>query len=153
MSKLKSLFCLYLGLLTLAACSSSGVKGEAPFVQVMSWEIQGSELSASLRIRNVNDQELAIETLNLNVTLQQQELTSYRGSHSLTIPAGGFDSLDLSMTATEQGVELLQRLQQGEQSSLPYVLQGSVRAEGPGELFFSRDGHLYTVPGRPGQFR
>ena len=144
---------LVLAIGVLSACGTAGVKGEAPFVQVMSWQIDGSRLGASLRLRNVNDSELEVRALQLDVQLDGQPLARYQGAHAVTIPATGFETLELEMTASEAGVELLQQLQDGTRTSLPYRLQGTISTAELGELNYNRNGHLYTVPGRPGQFR
>ena len=51
------------------------------------------------------------------------------------------------------GVPLSEQLQAGDLKSLPYDFSGSVLGDGGRAYRFQRDGHIYTVPGRPGQFR
>lgn len=137
----------------LCACSSGGVKGEVPFVQVTAWKLQGETLQATLRLRNVNEEALKLRSLSLSVDVNQQVLAQYQGNHAVTVPANGFESINLSMVASQPGLALLLELENGQRSSLPYVLTGTIEAEGLGALVFNRDGHLYPVPGRPGQFR
>lgn len=150
---LKPVLTLMMALVVLAACSSGGVKNEAPFAQVMNWQIDGNRLTASLRLRNVNDSKLELQSLRLDVQLDGQPLSSYQGAHAVSIPANGFETLELEMRASNEGVALLQQLQDGARASLPYHLEGTVSTADSGALAFERDGHLYTVPGRPGQFR
>jgi len=49
--------------------------------------------------------------------------------------------------------DLLVSLKDGEVPSLPFRLEGRVHTEESGNLRFKHKGHLYPVPGRPGQFR
>ena len=57
------------------------------------------------------------------------------------------------MNASDAGTALLEQLQAGDLKSLPYDFSGAVLADGSRAYRFQRDGHIYTVPGRPGQFR
>jgi hypothetical protein len=47
----------------------------------------------------------------------------------------------------------LAELQGGKFASLPFSLQGRVHTSEDGYLDFKHEGYLYTVPGKPGQFR
>ena len=82
----------------------------------------------------------------------------YGESHTLwgidlDIPAGGFERVELQLDATPGGTALLQALEEKTLNSLPYRLDGNVESPDEGVLEFSREGFIYTVPGRPGQFR
>jgi LEA14-like dessication related protein len=140
-------------LAALSACSSSGVKGEAPFVQVLAWQLQDTTLQVSLRLRNVNDEQLDVEGLAFTVWLDGTELANYQGRHDTVVPATGAETLELSLAPSATGLELLAGLQAGDPPNLPYSIDGTVRSGSLGELGFSRAGRLYPVPGRPGQFR
>ncbi len=137
----------------LSACGPSQVRGEAPFVQVNTWSIEGTQLSMALRIRNVNDEELPLTGVNFTVLLNEVELVTHDSASSVVVAANGFETLNLNMTASDEGTALLASLQNGELKSLPYDFQGYVVTEGDRRLRFQREGHIYTVPGRPGQFR
>ena len=157
MTRMTDLKLLLTGLamaILLAGCSSGQVRGEAPFAQVMNWSIEGQNLTASLRLRNVNDEPLAVNALALRVVLQEQEvLIDHRQAVDLDIPAGGFERVELQLDATPGGTALLQALEEKTLNSLPYRLDGNVESPDEGVLEFSREGFIYTVPGRPGQFR
>lgn len=137
----------------LTACSSSEVKGEVPFVQVLSWQLQGDSLQVSLRVRNVNDEKLTVKALAFTVLLDDTLLARYQASQDTVVPATGAETLELSLAPTADGLALLNSLQSGQQSSLSYNLEGTISAAGLGELRFSRAGRIFPVPGRPGQFR
>jgi hypothetical protein len=144
---------LVAGALLVAACGPKQVRGEAPFVQVTSWSIDGRQLSMATRIRNVNDEELSLSGLRFTVMLDEVELLSYQGEHVIAVAANGFETLNLTATASDDGTDLLNRLQTGELKSLPFDFSGAVINADGKSLRFQRDGHIYTVPGRPGQFR
>ena len=69
------LLLLALAALLLAGCGSSTVKGEAPFVQVSNWSIDGTDLTMALRVRNVNDEALTMSGLNFKVLLSGKEIS------------------------------------------------------------------------------
>lgn len=140
---------LYLG-----GCSSGAVKGESPFAQVGGWSIDGSTLRLDLRLRNVNDEALAISALDLKVTVDGNvDLVQLRQTVSVSIPAGGLETVQLRATATDAGLALLDSLAREERASLGYRLEGAVDSPDEGSLRFRHDGHIYRVPGRPGEFR
>lgn len=140
--------------LFLAACSSGTVKGESPFAQVNSWRIDDSTLSMELRLRNVNDEPLELSSVKLDVFVERDvTLVKMRKAVGISIPAGGFETIQLQATATENGVILLGELSRKERASLAYRLEGVAESRKEGALSFRHDGHIYTVPGRTGEFR
>ena len=138
----------------LAACGGTKrVRGEAPFVDITSWSIDGQELSAALRVRNVNDEALPVSGIQLDIDLDGESLVSHLETTDIEVAANGSERVDLVMTATEAGTALLSELQGGERQSLPYHFEGWVQETDGKKMRYQRDGHIYTVPGRPGQFR
>ena len=139
--------------LCLVSCGPHLVHGQSPFVQVTAWEIQGHRLLMDLRIRNVNDVELAVENIDFSITLKDTELTRYNQPASMVISARGSETIGLELEAADAGVDLLVALQEGELASLPYAMAGQIQSGGKELMKFDREGHIYTVPGRPGHFR
>lgn len=139
--------------LALLACGSKVVRGQAPFVDVTGWSIEGDQLSMSLRIRNVNEEELDIAGVQLAVELDSVSLLEHTETTLLTTAANGSETLNLVVTASAEGTEQLRQLQAGERNSLPYTFDGHVLTPTGQRLAFKREGHIYNVPGRPGQFR
>ena len=137
----------------LAACGASLVRGEAPFVDVASWRIDGNDLTIDLRVRNVNDVSMPVHSVRLDVRLDDAPLARTETAADRVVAANGFEIFTLNMTASPDGVTALMRLQEREIESLPYALEGSVVTDDDERLKFRRDGHVYRVPGRPGQFR
>ena len=140
-------------LLALTACGGSAVRGEAPFAQVTSWRLEGEQLEMLLRLRNVNDAELAVEAVDLTVQLDGEPLLSLRQEVDVTIPATGFESLRLSGPVSTAGAGQLARLEAGEFASLPFLIDGRLETTGDGALDLRREGRIYPMPGRPGEFR
>ncbi len=138
--------------LILGACSSGAVKGESPFAQVNSWQLDGSKLSLELRLRNVNDETLEFSSVTVNVLIDDNvPLAQIQKDVALSIPAGGFETIRLQATASSAGVVLLDALTGGD--SATYQLEGAVDSPDEGLLRFMHSGRIFTVPGRPGEFR
>jgi len=137
----------------LSGCGGHSVKNQAPFVQVTSWQLDGTDLQASLRLRNLNDEPLEVARLTLDAVVQDVPLARYAEARTIQVAANGFESLDLQLTASRAGAALLAELQNGDYPSLPYSLKGSVETADGKTFRFERDGHVYTVPGKPGHFR
>lgn len=150
---IRNLVIAAVALTLLAGCGPKRVRGEAPFVQVNSWRIDGTDLFMDVRVRNVNDEPLPMSGIEFSVTLDETELVAYQGQHPVDVSANGFETLKLEMTASDAGTDLLAQLQAGDVGSLPYDFSGSVISQDDKKYRFRRDGHIYTVPGRPGQFR
>lgn len=139
----------------LTAACAAGIRGEAPFAQVTGWRLGGgNELTVDLRLRNVNDEPLRIRALELAVNIDD-DLELFRHSETLDIEiaAGGFETLRLDTDASDAGRSRLGELSDGTVGSLPYALEGVVEPVDGGELAIARSGHIYPVPGRPGEFR
>jgi hypothetical protein len=145
---------LALGVVLIAACSGGAVRDEAPFAEVSSWSIEGRDLSVALRLRNVNDDPMQIEGLELQVELDQGvPLFRHRGNPGVEIAPGGFETLEIRAEASREGTALLRALSDRERGDLPFVLEGAVITAESGSLPIRREGRIYTVPGRPGEFR
>jgi hypothetical protein len=149
-----SLPLLVLGMVLIAACSGATVKDEAPFVEVSSWSIDGRDLSVALRLRNVNDDPMQVEGLELDVELDRGVvLFRHRGNPDVEIAPGGFETLEIRAEASREGTALLRALSDRERGDLPFLLEGTVITAKSGSLPIRREGRIYTVPGRPGEFR
>lgn len=146
-----------LALLTIAVLlqgCAAGVRGEPPFAQVMGWKIEARELALDLRLRNVNDQTLEVEGVDLSVDVGDGvRLFRHSETRGVDIAAGGAEILRIVLQAEEPGVRELERLARGDVTSLAYTLEGTVRTADSGRLAIGREGRIYTVPGRPGEFR
>jgi LEA14-like dessication related protein len=152
--RLRCLLILMCASFALSACSSGKVQGESPFVQVSSWSLNGKELTVELRLRNVNDEALSISAVSLQVTAEDNvPLLQTTQNLSVSIPAGGFETLRLRALGTEPGLALLESLAREERASLAYRFEGTIDSSGDGRLEFRHAGHIYRVPGRPGEFR
>jgi len=151
---LRRLLTALFALCVLAACGADGVRGESPFAQVTGWRLANQGLELDLRLRNVNDEALEMTTLNLSVRLGEGvPLFTIAGPRTLDIPPGGFETLHLTPATDADGLALLRALAAGETASLAYRLDGTVSTRESGDLPIEREGFIYPVPGRPGEFR
>ena len=139
--------------LLLVACGPNVVRGEAPFVQATGWSLEGQTLHVDLRIRNINGVEMPVSRIEFTVMLRDTELARYSQPAETVISPNGSETVTLDMPASGPGTGLLGRLQNGETGSQPYTLEGRVQVDGKDFFKFKREGQLYNVPGRPGQFR
>lgn len=138
----------------LSACSSDAVRGEAPFAEASGWRIEGRNLEIDLRLRNVNDDPMRVTGIAFEVELDEDvPLFRHRGDTDVEIPPGGFESLTIRGEATMEGTALLESLSEQARGDLAYVLEGTVTTADSGDLPIRREGRIYRVPGRPGEFR
>ncbi len=137
----------------LAACAG-GVRGEPPFAQVMGWRVAGETLGVDLRLRNVNDEAMEVQGLDVTVALgDDTPLFRHTERKAVEIAPGGFETLRLEVRAEAAGLAAFERLSAGDTGSLVYELSGTVSTAESGSLPIGRTGRIYTVPGRPGEFR
>jgi LEA14-like dessication related protein len=143
-------------LCSLVLCSGCGpkqVKGQAPFVSISSMTVEQQSLSASFDIRNINDVEMVIDSIDLTIKVADTELTKYVNDFSLTIDPNTTEEVALNDLPDSTARELLIELEKDEVVSLPFSLEGRLHTLSDGYLRFKHEGHLYPVPGRPGQYR
>jgi LEA14-like dessication related protein len=147
---------LYLLLSILAlciACAPHQVKGQPPFIAIASLSMQENSLSARLDIRNINDVELDIDAIDIKLRVRDVELTHYVSDFKLTVDPNTTEEVSLEKLPDINARQQLTELESGDVSSLPFSLEGRVHTTRDGYLPFKNQGHLYPVPGRPGQFR
>ena len=94
-----------------------------------------------------------IDGIEIQVQVEDAVLTRYNSDFKLKISANGTEEILVEQLPDEFTQQLLASLQSGEVSSLPFQLEGKVNTLLDGTLQFRNKGHLYPVPGRPGQFR
>lgn len=148
---------IYLQLFLLALCTACGgthqVKGESPFVRISSMSFNGNSLTADFDIHNINDVKMDIDAIDIRIQEKNTELGHYASDLRLSIDPNTTEEVSLQVMAGENATQLLNELESGQTSSLPFSLEGRVHTQGDGYLAFKNEGHLYPVPGRPGQFR
>ena len=150
---LRSALVLILLSLLVTACGPHQVKGEAPFVSIAALNLQGDRLIASLNVRNINDVIMDIDSADFSIRVRDTELFRHNGPLTLDIDPNATEELRVERDPGAFSRELLDALASGRETSLPFLLEGRVHTRTDGNLSFRHDGHLYTVPGRPGQFR
>lgn len=154
MEVMKTRFYLLLSSLILCtACGPHQVKGEPPFTNISSMSLKESSLSVKIDIHNVNDIELDIDAVDIKILVHDVELINYIGAFALVVDPNSTEEMALDELANESARHMLTELENGEVSSLAFSLQGRVHTKTDGYLKFEREGHLYPIPGKPGQFR
>ena len=142
-----------LALPILSACSGHAIRGIPPFVQVNGLAVDQQDLSLDLGVRNANSVLLDIQQIVFALKLDETDLAIYKAPSKATVPANGTENLRFSLSASTAISQLLSELENGDRNSLEYTLEGVLTVVEDGEMKFQRKGHLYPVPGRPGQFR
>ena len=104
-------------------------------------------------MRNLNGVELNIQDIDFSLSVDDNELFTYRGPAETNIVANGTETWSVEVDESESSRELLNTLQNGEVKSLPYSLKGKIQSTDVGSLRFEYEGHIYPLPGRPGHFR
>jgi hypothetical protein len=139
--------------LILASCAGQGVRGQPPFVQVNGLKLQDQLVSLDLGVRNVNSDAIFIEHVEFSISLDGTNLGVYKAASRANVTASGTENLRFELSASPAGVDLLNELQNGSRPNLEYLLEGVLLVTDSGEMKVKREGHVYPVPGRPGQFR
>ena len=155
MEFMKLRFCLQLSILALCtACGGAHqVKGESPFVRISSLSVDEHSLTAEFDIHNINDVKMDIDAIDIRITGPSSELGHFAGDLRLSIDPNTTEEVSLQETAGQDTENILHELESGQISSMAFSLEGRVHTGDDGYLSFRNEGHLYPVPGRPGQFR
>ena len=139
--------------LALSACGTRVIRDQTPFVQINGLALGGEGVVLDLGVRNVNEVAMDLVHVDVRLTLLDTELAAVSEVREGSIIASGSETLQFRFPGTTAGRELLHDLQDGNTSSLPYRLEGSILTADDHRFPFTGAGHLYPVPGRPGQFR
>jgi len=155
MEYLKIRFLLQLALLAFCvSCSSSKqIKGESPFIRISSLSVMADALAAEFDIHNINDVVMHIDAIDIKIVGEDIQLVHYATDIKLAVDPNTTEEVSLQGSPNSKAAQLLQDLESGRISSLPFSLEGRVHTLDDGYLPFKNEGHLYPVPGRPGQFR
>ena len=146
-------FLLILVAAACAACSAKLVRGASPIVQMNSLNQQGATIDFEVSMRNLNGVEMNINAIDITLMVEDELLFSYQGAAETGIAANGVETWAIQIEQNDVSQRLLKELEDGDIKSLPYALSGSVGTIEDGTLRFEHEGHIYPVPGRPGQFR
>jgi len=136
-----------------AACGAKIVRGATPIVRMNELSHDGETITLLLSMRNLNGVELTIQHIDFSLSVDDETLFSHSGPADTGIVANGTETWTVELEESESSQELLNSLQRGEIKSLPYSLEGAITSAEDGKLHFEHEGHIYPVPGRPGQFR
>ena len=134
-------------------CAPNKIKGNPPFVSISSMMMTNEALSASFDVRNINQVPMTIDAVDITITVKGSRFSSYSGAYQLSIDPNTTEAITLDKLPGDQARPQLTELQDGKIASLPFSLEGRVHTAEDGYLDFKHEGYLYTVPGKPGQFR
>ncbi len=146
---------LVLALAVLAGCAGGGqvISGEPPRLDVRLLEQTDDSLRLDLELRNVNDQALKLSAFELSLEHEENLLLNITENRRLEIGPRGRERVEFEATLSPPAAAVLGELAGEQRQSLPWQIQGRlVDADGQA-IPVSASGHLYPVPGRPGQFR
>lgn len=114
---------------------------------------QDQSIRLELSMRNLNGVELNVQTIDVRLSVEDNELFSYEGPAETNIVANGTETWSMEVEENQSSRDLLNTLQNGEVMSLPYLLEGRIQSAEDGSLRFEYEGHIYPLPGKPGYFR
>jgi hypothetical protein len=141
-------------LMLLPACGGTSlIKGEPPRVSISSVSRTSAGLSLQLRFRNINQEPLVISQVAFTFTLDDHPFRVSRTAMPLSIDASTSEVNAFTLTLPANIDSRLTALESGEVASLQHELEGEVIDQDGDNMDFRFEGHLYAVPGRPGQFR
>jgi len=149
----RTILILVLMMLALSACGPNIIKGKPPFINIANLILADEKLSATFTIHNPNGEPMEIEGVEIRVEVQDADLTRYDSDFKIRIDSNSTEEIFVEQLPDDFTRELLASVESGELISLPFKLEGLVHTLGDGDLRFRNKGHLYPVPGRPGQFR
>ena len=95
----------------------------------------------------------AISAVEIAVTARDTDLLRHTRPLDLPIDANSSERVTDRSQPDDSALDPLRSLESGDTDSLPFSLEGRVHTLDDGYLRFEQKGHLYRVPGRPGQFR
>lgn len=144
---------LLLVILACTGCGPSIIKGRPPFITISELSLQGDRLAANFNISNPNGEAMNIDGIEITVRAEEAELARYSQDLKLTIGANSTEFIEVEQHPDAFVRGQLVSLMDGEILSLPFRLEGRVHTEEDGFLQFRHKGHLYPIPGKPGQFR
>jgi LEA14-like dessication related protein len=149
----RTLIVMTLLLVVCSACGPSIIRGQPPFISISSLNLDDQKMTAVFTVSNQNGELMEINGVEIRVQLDNTELTRYNENYNLTIGANSTEDVTVEQLPDASTQKLLTALENGELISLPFDLEGRVNTVADGYLKFRNKGHLYPVPGRPGQFR
>jgi len=144
---------LVLAIMLSAACGAKLIRGASPMVRMNELSHLDNNIALQLSMRNLNGVALDIQNIDFSLTINEDELFTYKGPVDTNIVANGTETWSVEVAESKSSRERLDTLQNGDVKSLPYSLKGSITTWDDGTLHFEYEGHLYALPGRPGHFR
>ena len=138
----------------LGACGGASViRGEPPQVTINTLARDASGLTLQLRFRNINQEPLEIRQVGFTFSLDDHRMKHDEAGMQLYIDASTSEVNSFTLPLAADLDTRLKAVETGELASLQYEFDGAITDQQGEKLDFRFRGHLYPVPGRPGQFR
>ncbi len=138
----------------LVACGGASViRGEPPQVTINTLARTTAGLTLQLRFRNINQEPLEIRQVGFTFSLDDHPMKHDEAGMQLYLHASTWEVNSFTLPLAADLATRLRAVETGELASLRYEFEGAITDQQGKTLAFSFDGHLYPVPGRPGQFR
>jgi hypothetical protein len=144
---------LLLLVMLLTACGTKIIRGASPMVRMTELSHEDNTVATQLSMRNLNGVALDILNIDFSLSVDGKKIIVYQGPVDTSIAANGTETWPVEVEESQSSRELLDKLQNGDVKSLPYILKGAVTSKADGDLRFEYEGHIYPLPGRPGHFR
>ena len=140
---------------SLVACGGGPrlLKGEPPQVSINSLTRVNSNLQIELRLHNINHVPMDVSRISLTLTLDDYPLRVEENLPALHLDASTTEMARFTVPLPAEVDRQLADVESGARASLSHELSGVITERDGKDLRFRREGHLYPVPGRPGQFR
>jgi len=139
-----------------AACSGQPrkISGEPPAITLNSMSIEGATLRVRVRLSNVNDEPLPLQTLQLELTVDERPpLISRPLPAGLAVAARGREQLEFSLPLSMQVRGLLTELSAGEVERLPIEMHLYDRSGTSQRSLAEGPGFVHAVPGQSDRYR
>ena len=140
-------------ILVCTACGPGIIQGRPPFISISGLSLQGDRLLANFNISNPNGEAMNIDGVEITVRVEEAKLAAYTEDVKIEIGTNSTEFIEVEQFPDASVKDLLISLRDGAIPNLPFRLEGRVHTEESGFLQFKHKGHLYPIPGKPGQFR
>ncbi len=139
---------------SLCACGSRAPKLEPPRVKLVTMAVTDqTRFDLDLRLSNPAARQIAIDAIELTISIDGQALPAIALDFSGKLPALGEELLSSSGDLPTAVAQRLKPLVEGNRSQLKLAISGQVFHSGGEDFEVDESSWLSATPGRPWQFR
>lgn len=149
------LCCLFAAVLVLSGCGGRRIELLPPGISLVQLVAlpEGSAIDIQLRLENHSEIELMVETLELELKIDQVSLQTRPLNQISRVAKLSNEVLRIAADYDAVLIEKLDLLSQGKQQRLPIGIQGYLITDTGKRLEIDEDSWLNATPGKPGHFR